>query len=568
MGAETSYYGCATEPETKQTTARVIPMPSADYFSYPPFRTNVRTYSYNGEVNLGEAGPIIDYRPDFVGLRMRSWQAMLESDKANIGINALVKHVIGKGLKPQAEPNETILEDEGIKLDKKKFCKSVEARFNLFMNSKSADYAGMHTGHELNRVKEKNALVGGDVLTILRYKDGKETIQLIDGEHVMSPFYGTEWYPQELPDGHRLVDGIEIDKAGRHIAFYVRTYYVSGEMKDIFAYRFDRILAYGTDSGMQMAWMYYGNEYRINNVRGMPIIAACIEKLKQMEEYSTATLNQAKEAAKVNYQVVHDKESEGETPFSNGLVSAYSIDQPINSNASLPITDDGVQMNNKVNVTGIGDAYNNPIGAKIEMLKNENPLYFKDFMQTHANDFFAVINVPPNVAMGLYTDSYSASRASVMDWLNTLIIKRDNCRVGWLQMVYNFWLEIQIYKNKIQAPGYIKARLEENREVIEAYQCIRFVGVNPPHIDPKAEAEAARVILGPALQNAPLDDVESVTERLGGGNSWENFVQAAEELEQVNKLGLKAPPIEQKVVNDNTNRNAKTKAPVKKVAKK
>lgn len=538
---------------------------------YDPFysmnRSSIQTYSFNGEKNLGEAGPMINYRPDFVGLRVRSWQAMLDSDKAQIGINRLIAWVIGKGLKPQVQPVLDILMSEGTGLTiegKKKFSKSVEDRYNLFRNSKLSDYSGMHTLNQLDAIKEKNAMVGGDVLTILRYtKKGGVTVQLIDGEHVQSPYYGTEWYPKDLGDGQRLVDGVVIDSTGRHIAFFVRTYALTGDIKDLFQYKFERVEAYGNKSGMQMAWLYYGSEYRINNVRGMPVISAVIEKLKKMEEYSDAALNQAKEAAKVDYQMIHDLNADGKATWSKSTVQGLDTGFTASAGNALPITDNGVQLNNNVNVTSIGTAYNNQPGSKIEMLKNENPIYFKDFMQTHANDFFAVLNVPPNVAMGLYTDSYSASRASIMDWLNTLLIKRDYSTVGWGQIVYNFWLEIQVYENNIQAPGYLKARQGGNQIVLDAYRSIRFIGVNPPHIDPVAEAQAARLILGAAGVNIPLDDVESVTERLGFGNSNENIVQFADELLLSNSLGIKPLPIEQKVVNDTTttNKGKKKKKP-------
>lgn len=541
--------------------------PSANWLSYPTFRDNISTYSFNGEKNLGEAGPMINYLNDYVGLRARSWQAMYESDKAQIGINRLVKYIVGKGLRPQCQPMESVLKDEGVTFDKKKFADSVEPRFNLFLNSKEGSYSGMFTPNELSAMAEKNSMVGGDVLTILRYQNGKETIQLIDGEHVMSPYYGTEYYPQKLPDGHRLINGIEVDNTGRHIAFYVRTYSITGNIDDLFAYKFDRVQASGDSSGLEMAWMYYGSLYRLDNYRGMPIISACIEKLKKMEEYSDATLNQAKEAAKVDYQMVHDLNAEGKAPWAKSTVAAYNVDNGVHGNNSLPSTDDGVQLNKTVHVTSIGTAYNNSPGSKLEMLKNENPLYFKDFIQTHSNEFFAVIDIPPNVAMGLYTDSYSASRASVMDWLNTLIIKRDHLTVGWLQKVYNFWLEIQIYKNKIQAPGYLTAKINGNSTIIDAYRCVRFIGVNPPHIDPKVEAEAARVVLGPAFANVPLSDVEKVTEQLGNGDANENIEQGARELEKSKKLKIKPDPIEQKVVNDNTNRNKAVKKKPKGPAK-
>ena len=71
-----------------------------DAWYYPDNRINVQTHSFDGEKNLGESGPLIEYRLAYNDLRTRSWAAMLTSDKAQIGVNRLLTWVIGKGLKP------------------------------------------------------------------------------------------------------------------------------------------------------------------------------------------------------------------------------------------------------------------------------------------------------------------------------------------------------------------------------------------------------------------------------------------------------------------------------------
>ncbi len=520
---------------------------NADW-SYPPNRINIQTHSFDGEKNLGEGGPIIEYRLEYNDLRTRSWAAMLTSDKAQIGVGRLLMWVIGKGLKPQCEPMTSILQDNGINLDKKKFAQSVEDRFNLFRRSKEVDWAGQKTLNELEWEAEKNAMVGGDVLVVLRYVKGKVKVQLIDGSNVQSPLYGSEWYPQALENGNVIVDGVELNSKREHVAYYVRTYALTNKIEDLYSWKYERVAAKGAKTGMTMAYLYYGLEYRINNVRGMPLISACIEKLKQMEEYSDATLNQAKEASKVNYQVIHELNAGGAAPWAGSAVQGMNIGGSTDPSKRLAVTDDGKTLGNPITVSGIGDAYNMNPGSKLEMLTNENPLYFKEFMETHENDFYAVISIPPNVAKGIYNDSHSASRAAIMDWANTLGIKRDKSTTGFKQPIVNLWLEVNVYENKIQAPGYILARTQDNQEVIDSYRCIRFVGKNPPHIDPEKEAKAARVILGTAFDHVPLNDGESVCEDLGTGNFVENLEQAAQELEQTAALKIKPLPIEQKVV--------------------
>lgn len=523
---------------------------------------SIGSVSFNGEVNPGQAGPIVDYKLDFQSLRARSHQAMLESDIAQVGMKRLVRWVIGKGMKLQSEPTVEVLTDEGITFDKKKFTKSFESRFNLWRKQKSSDYAGMKNLNQLSDEAENNAGVGGDVLVVLRVIKGELKIQLIDGAHVQSPDYGSEWFPKELPSGHLIIDGVEINARREHVAFYVKVYAVDATMPNLFKYEFKRIEARGNKSGILMAYLYYGSEFRINNVRGMPIMAACFEKLNNLDLYSEATLKQAQESAKVDYQVVHDKEARGVAPWAQSTVDSYN-GVGASENGNLPVTDDGEQLMKTTHVTGIGTAYNNSPGSKIEMLENKNPLYFKDFFTTHRDVFFAVIEIPPNVAMSKYDDSYSASRAAVMDWAHTLIVKRERHYIGFLKPIVDLWLELEILQNKIQAPGYLLARNQDNTVVIEAYRNVRFVGANVPHIDPKKEVEAARLMAGKAGENLPFDDLENIIERLGsGGDAQEILQQFSEELAESKRLGIKPEPVLQQVQKETTKNN-----PVKKKKK-
>lgn len=550
MSAEKSYYGCSTEPEAKVLS--MIPKKSAeDVLSEFPGGTyyDLGTYNFNGEKNLGGVGPMIDYRLDFNGLAIRSWQAMLESDKAQIAIKRLITWVIGNGLRPQSQPVVSVLENNGIEIDKAKYSKSVEDGWNLFRGSKYASYNGMKNLNELSKEAEKNAMIGGDILVIIRYVAGEVKVQHVDRMNVCSPFYGSQYFPQALANGNCIVDGVEINSRREHVAFYVRTYALSADVDKLFEYKFERVPAKNQKTGMTTAFLYYGDQHRIDNVRGITILAACLEKLKRMEEYSDAALDQAKEAAKVSYQQVTDLNGEGKATWSNNTVRGRNTNDSSGSGTNnLPVDSAGTTLNRTLNVTSIGMAYNNPPGSEIKMLNNENPLYFKEFDEVHSNCFFAVIGIPPNVAMMLYNDSYSASRASQMDWVHILLTKWENHKVGYLDHIFAFWLDVQILKGNIQAPGYLLARAQSNNEVIQAYRGIRFIGTKPAQIDPKKEIEAARAIMGSSFDHVPFADMENMAENLDLGIWGENIKQAAEELKEANTLELKPIPLEQKVV--------------------
>lgn len=494
--------------------------------------------SFNGEKNLGEIGPVKNYRPDYVLLRLRSWQAYLESDIAQTIIKKFVKWVVGPGLKLQAEPDNVVLESEGIKLDTEQFNDIVEARFAVFSRSKSADYAGMRTLNKIARVVKREAVIGGDVLVIQRYIDDMVKIQVVDGIHVMSPMFGDEYFPQALKNGNEIRNGVELSPTGQHIAYYVRKGFTNG-IPISPSFEVERIPA-RTEDGLITAFLVYGLEYRLDNHRGLPLISALLETIKKLERYKEATLGSAEELAKLVYFIEHQLGSTGENPFMNNMAKAFNVDAKIDD---IPEDQQGKQIANTIVATTNKQAINMPVNSTIKTVDTKNStLYFKDFFTVNGNLLCSALNIPPDVAFSKYDSNFSASRAALKDWEHTLLDERSEFSEGFYQMIYNYWLDIEILKNKVQARGYLKSRMEKNIMVLEAYRKARFVGSAVPHIDPLKEVNAERAKLGPAAAMIPLTTVEAATEALNGGESDQNIQQFAKEVDEAKKLKLIQPP--------------------------
>jgi capsid protein len=182
-----------------------------------------------------------------------------------------------------------------------------------------------------------------------------------------------------------------------------------------------------------------------------------------------------------------------------------------------------------------------PIGSELKPISNKNSLYFKDFFTINIDLVCATLQIPPNVAMSKYDSNFSASRAALKDWELVLNVKRNDFSFQYYQVIYDFWLEVQILESKIQAPGYLFARLQGNNMVLEAYRTARFVGAQVPHIDPEKEVRAERLKLGEAGGAIPLTTGEASTERLDGGDFEENMKQMGDELAQSISLKIVAP---------------------------
>ncbi len=491
---------------------------SGDNISY----NNIFSVSYDGEKNLGEIGPIKNYLMDYDGLRFRSWQSYIESEISQIVLNKFAIWIVGSGLKLQAEPAKKVLESERIILKTENFNDITEARFNVFANSKLADYSNMVSLNSIGNTAFLNSIIGGDVLIVLRLIKNQVKIQLIDGAHIVSPFGDQDSNGNKKGEKNRIRNGIEISPKGEHIAYWVNTKH----------FKFERIKARGGKSGLKMAFIVYGGRYRLDNVRGIPMIATVLETLKKLERYKEATVGSAEERQKIVMQVLHDQSSTGENPFQGVMAKAFDQDAVTDH---IPTDDVGNKLADTVAATTNKQVFNMPIGAELKALESKNELYFKDFYTVNINIVCAALGIPPEVALSKYDSNFSASRAALKDWEHTINVHRKRFSEQFYQPIYEFWLEIQILQNNIQAPGYLVAN---NNMVKEAYQIARFIGARVPHIDPVKEVEAVRKKLGDSAKDIPLTTVEAATEELNGGDSNSNIEQYAIELEKSKKLNI------------------------------
>lgn len=475
--------------------------------------------SFDGEKNVGEIGPILDYKLNHSALAARSWQAYLESEIARTVLNRFTVWVVAKGLKLQMSPSTKILQSEGIELDTEKFNDIVESRFSLWSKSKRSSWNGETTFNEISKEVFKHSKIGGDALVVLRY-DKDVNVQIIDTYHLSNLVH-----EKEIGENNTVSNGVEIDENGRHVAYH---------LKD--GTKNKRILAYNS-IGLRVAFLVYGSKYRVDNLRGIPAISTSLETLKKVERYKEASVGSAEERSKIPYTIEHDQFSDGENPLADKLANLW--DSKVDGNVSIPVDAQGKALAREVASTTNKQVFNMPVGSQLKSLESKNELFFKEFYGTNADIICAAIGIPPNVAFSIYNDSFSASRAATKDWEHTINVERDSFQSQFYDYVLAFWFHIQILKGKIQAPGYLVSFNNENLDVTESYLNARFTGPMFPHIDPLKEVKAEREKLGELAKNIPLTTVEMATEALAGGDSYSNMEQFSEEIKKADEFGLK-----------------------------
>lgn len=498
----------------------------------------VTTLRFDGEKTPGGIGPLQNRIPDYYRLSIRSWDAYKTDKMAQTVINRYIDWIIGAGLRLKSNPNRIVLESEGIFMDKtarEKFNDFTESRWNVWSATKDSSHSGNMTFIELQRQILKHGAIGGDCLVVLRYERNIPTVQMIDGSRVITP---VDKFDRE-EDGSIVICGIHMDKSGKHLGYYVaREYSFQLNASD-----FDYIPAFN-EYGIRTAFQYCGTTWRCDANRGIPLLAAVLETLSKLDRYSEATVANAEEIAKIAFQIVHGRVSDGSNPMFKQFAAAFNTDSggaastPVN-----PVDSVGNQLAKDIGVSMEKTVVNMPVDSEMKPLNHSNNIEgFKEFYETHCNLICACIGIPPNVAYQLYLNSYSSSRAATKDWDHTMTVRRRFFSSDCMEYVYSFWLWIQVLQDKIPAPGYLQAINTENTMVRKSYEMADFVGAHFPHIDPMKEVQAERAKLGPLYANVPLTDAETASEVLASGDHDSIMEQAAEELATAGSFGLLNKP--------------------------
>lgn len=479
------------------------------------FRYPVVNKTWDGEKTLGELGAVVRNIPDYERLRLRSYDAYATKDVVKTFASKYFIWTIGSGLKLQCEPNISVLETEGVTgIDFMVFQKTVEARFQVYANSKQCDFLKEKNLHQLALDFFKGKYLGGDCLCVIRYDENGPNAQFISGDHIRNPELSSIYYDRAEKAKNTIEHGIEIDSRGKHIAYFVNVKSKSNNLID----EYERVPAYGANTGKRLAWMISGEKICPDHVRSVPEISQSLEKINKLDRYTESVVTNAEQAANIVYTVVHDKDSTGESPTDRMLSERRGsaiVDLPNNQELA-----DGLA--NRMSQETSGKTYNMTPGSKLESFSTEIGSDFGGVYEPIFNTISAGQDIPPEVASQKYNSNYSASRAAINSFGYIISTKRDNFSNQFYIPFYSLWLEYQILTNKIKAPGYIEN--SNNFMVTESFSQCRFVGKNMPHIDPLKEAKAVELML-----QLKLISREQAAEILNQGSWEDNYKKNLEE---------------------------------------
>jgi len=417
---------------------------------------------------------------DYWTLRKRSSQLFTENLYARGLIRRLITNEINTGLTPESTPNEKILDMPEDSLAD--WTDDVEARFELWgMNRDVCDFRQAMTFAALQRQARLEALVSGDVLVVLRLSQATRSIQvqLIDGGRVMSPT-GSDYSTRK---GNKITHGVEQDSLGRVVAYWVQQDDLS--MK--------RLPAYGERSGRLMAWLVFGTDKRLDDLRGQPLLSIILQSLKELDRHRDAVLRK---------KVIQS-------------IFAMFVEKSQDKPSTLPITGaavrrDAVELTDAEGERRQWNIAKQVPGVVIEELQpGEKPVGFNS---QNADDGFGVFEeaviqsiawaneIPPEILRLAFSNNYSASQAAINEFKIYLHKFWSQWGEDFCGPIHQEWLLTEVIAGRISADGLLDMWRDPAKfEQYGAYMLTEWYGQIKPSTDVVKQARGATMLLDRAL---------------------------------------------------------------------
>ena len=350
----------------------------------------------------------------------------MSSPVARAAIQCLTQGVIGSGLRYSPLPTSSYFENYS------ELTNALSERLDLMSNLHLLDSAGRLTFGELQSALFRNFILSGDAF-LIRKKTGKQSAwRLVEERCVFTP----PWMQKDetgalarTDDGHIVVDGIELSKSLRPIAYWFTFTPDKSATKDDWV----RIPAYdrkGFPIVLHTAMIDRADQYR-----GISILAPLIETLWTTLCYAQAETQGALIEAAHSFFITSDAINPTLDPLA--AISQAALDKPLVPDAETKQDEDAQYQLDPLGFGGLENSwfggairrsqYVSPgtsvrlkPGEKIEYPPSNRPnSYYGAFIEVQAKLVGAATRIPYEVLLQSFESSYSASRAALGQFKQT-----------------------------------------------------------------------------------------------------------------------------------------------------
>jgi lambda family phage portal protein len=458
-------------------------------------------------------------------LRQRSRDLFMGAPIAGAAVLTLRTNTIGSGLVPMPQIDYEVLgmgSDEANDMNK-----FISDEFDLFADTVECDWDRRSTFYQLEDLVLVNAIISGDILATLPMKERRggvydTKVRLIEADRVCNPILYEEVSQQYTDRGVRKVfGGVELSDDDEVDAYWVakvhpdtRGYVISPppqsdlSIEDLFV----RLPAFGQETGRPLALLVSDME-RPEQRRGVPMMAKCLTEMKQLQRYIESTTLQNVIKSYFTAFVTSEMPS---TDMFDGIVDQEFMEDLIKRDPYQVRLAPGV-----VNWMRPGDSVTFPINAGPEK-------EFEPYVIALVKFIGACLGIPYEVLLKQFNSSYSASRASILEFWRTVKKLRQQMIDQFCQPVYETWMMEAIAKGIWRAPNFFT-----NPRIHRAWTRCAWSGSSQGSIDPLKEilASEKKIKLG-------VSTLERECLEINGSDWRANTIQQSLEAEFAKEKGL------------------------------
>jgi len=427
--------------------------PQSAYVQPPSGNFQQRTF--DGEKFLGGFGSTEEFLEDYVALRARSSALFLSNPYAAGIIKRLVTHEINTGFSLACSPKKTILDMNDDEVED--WCEGMEDHFEVWQWApKLCDYKREKSFGAILCDIRTESIIDGDILVVSRVNaSGLPCIQTISASSISTPV--DKW-----ADGN-VFDGVELDASGAQVAFYIMQ--KDGTHKRLPAY---------TTSGRKLAWMVYGGAKRLNRTRGVPLLSAILQSLKEIDKYRDSAQRKALISSLLTIFIKRSADSIPTRPMSGGAVLKDTVTVTSDTGTQREVGVAGMSPGMIIENLAVGEE---PVGFD----NKGTELNFPEFERCILSGIAWQLEVPPAKLMSQYSSNYSASQAELNDFKTYLTKMRTFFSQECCQPFYEEVFLSLVNQGKIVAKGFREAKYDPTQyEVYYAWVCAEWVGAIQP----------------------------------------------------------------------------------------